>query len=131
MYVKNCLDCGVEFLAKNPHAKYCSGNCKARARRKANPEKFREQARARYATDPEKIREAERARRASDPEKFRERDRARYAADPEKFREAKRADYAADPEKFQVRSRVRRYSTGGILTAMMSISNAMKKLKGE
>jgi len=66
MYVKNCLDCGVEFLAKNPHAKYCSGNCKARARRKANPEKFREQARARYAADPEKFREAKRARRQSE-----------------------------------------------------------------
>ncbi|MCA3506238.1 MAG: hypothetical protein IOD01_02960 [Rhodobacter sp.] len=85
MYVKNCLDCGVEFLAKLPHAKYCSGVCKSRGLRKADPEKFREQARARYA---------------------------------------------ADPEKYQERARVR-YRSTGTSTAMMSISNAMKKLREE
>jgi hypothetical protein len=84
-WVKNCLDCGVEFVAKTPRAKFCSGVCKNRALRKADPEKFREQARARYA---------------------------------------------ADPEKFQEQARVRRYS-GGFSTAMMHISNAMKKLKEE
>jgi hypothetical protein len=116
MYVKNCLDCGVEFLAKRSNTKFCSKACGKRALR---------------AADPEKLRERDRAYHQAHREKLAERRRVRYTTDPQKFREQARARYAVDPEKFQEQARVRRYSKGGFSTAMMSISNAMKKLKEE
>jgi hypothetical protein len=130
MYVKNCLDCGVELLGKRRHAKFCSRACKDRAYKKADPEKFLKQARVRYAADREKVLERNRASRKAELEKFRERDRAYRAADLEKFRERSRANYAAHREKYQEEARVR-YSYTGTSTVMMLISNVMKKLREE
>ncbi len=51
--------------------------------------------------------EYERARRAADPEKFRAMSRASYAKHAEKRRAEKKAEYAADPEKFRQRNKIR------------------------
>lgn len=96
---KHCVDCGRARRAADPE-KY---RARARAYRAASPEKFRDRgrkrARAQYAADPEKQRERARAQYAADPEKCRARRRAARAADPEKHREYARAWRAANPKK--------------------------------
>jgi hypothetical protein len=115
MYVKNCLDCGVEFLAKRSDAKRCSRRCNHRAYREANPEKVAERKRAYRGAHREKICEYGRA--------YREVNR-------EKVAEIKRAYRAAHQEKLAEQARVA-YRSTGTSTAMMNISNAMEKLKGK
>jgi hypothetical protein len=119
MYVKNCLDCGVEFLAKRSDAKRCSKRCKQRAYCKVHPEK---------------VAQSNRAYRGAHREKICEYGRAYYEANREKICESKRAYHAAyrdaNREKLAEKARAA-YRSTGTSTAMMSIFNAMKKLKEE
>lgn len=91
--VRKCTECGAHFSVptrKRGLAKtYCSGKCKQRAFRRANPD--------RAAANAAKAIEVRRQKKLADPEPFIAYERSRYAANPEKYK-AKTAAYRAIAE---------------------------------